>query len=764
MREGKSFIIVLTMVVGWGLGATAATAQEAGRIEGTVRSGAGFIADDALVRLIGVGRLVEADAEGAFVFDAVPPGRYLLDVNSERWGRAIEEVVVQAGETTRLIIHVLREVDLEEVVITAGPVALTRSDAVQPTDVMAGQDLIEASAASLGETLGSRPGVSATYFGPGSSRPVIRGLGGNRVRVLQQGVTVADVSDVSPDHGVAIETMTSERIEIVRGPATLLYGSSAIGGVVNVLDGRVPNELPTRSLLGTVIARGSTVANEKSGAVDLRGAAGRVAWHINGLLRDTGDYTIPGFADAHHGEEEEEPGSGEEEIEGILENSSVETQRGSVGVSYIGTQGYLGVSVSAYGTNYGVPGHAEEGHGHGGEESEEEEEGGVRIDMLQQAFDLEGSWRLAHAFLRAFRVRLGVSDYTHDELEGEAVGTTFDNAHWEARLEADHSLTTGNTGVIGLQISARDLALVGEEAYIPTTKTNSVALFMLERFETGKVGIEVGARFERAALSSESASGDRDFNDVSFSGGVNYAPSEQVAFALSASRSVKLPDASELYSNGPHIATRSFEVGNPDLDVERALSLDASMHVHHDRVDGTATLFVNRFTDYIFLRNTTDVEDGLPVFRVAQGDALFRGFEAEADIELYHQDDRHVALRLWGDYTRATLTDGDEALPRIPPLRLGGGLQYVDKGFRAAVTVKRVARQDRVASFEDETDGYTMIDASVGYRLFTRGTVHELMLQGSNLTDTEARQHVSFLKDLAPLPGRDFRLTYRFSF
>lgn len=769
-------------------------AQNTGRIEGTVKNAAEIAATDASVQLVGLARLVDADERGMFVFEDVPAGVYVVAATSERWGRVVEPIMVAAGETTSVTLVILRHIEHEEVVITAGPIPLTRSDAVQPTTVLTKDELSNAGGVTIGEAIGDRPGISSTYFGPGASRPVIRGLGGNRVQVLQQGLSVADASDVSPDHAVAIETLTSERVEILRGPATLLYGSSAIGGVVNVLDGRVPNELPTKVLRGSVTARGGTVAKEKTGAVELRGAIGRVAWRTSGLWRNTEDYTIPGAAalDNSHEEEEEEDhegdedsddedhhdeddedddpdmdNSGGEEDSGILEGSALQAMNGSMGISYIGNRGYFGASFTRFDSEYGVPGHAhgeDEGGEHDDEENGEAEEAGTRVDMRQNAVNLEGAWRFTNAYLSGLRIRMAQSDYLHDELEGAVVGTTFDNDQWTARLEADHSLFARSTGVVGLQLGKRNLTVTGEEAYIPRTTTTNTALFLLERFQKGNFALEAGARVERVRIVPQAQGHDRTFTGISASAGVNYRHTPNITFAFSASRSVKIPDATELYSNGPHAATRAFEIGDANLDAETATSLDISTHVHFDRLDATATLFANRFSDYIFLQNTNRVSDGFLVYQVTQGDAIFRGIEAEADVELFHAGEQHVTFRVWGDYTHAGLIRNNEPLPRIPPVRIGGGLRYVWDKFRANVSIEGVGRQTRIAAYEQETPGYALVHATASYRFITRQTVHILALTGRNLTDATARKHTSFLKDLAPLPGRDLRLTYTLLF
>lgn len=777
---------VVTML----LGTSATNAQNTGRIEGVAVSSSGVPVGDAEIRIVGLARLVEADDQGAFAFEDVPAGDYIVAARSAQWGQGYVRAAVTAGESAEITVRTLRHVHLGEVVVTAGPVAHLRHDAVLPMGVVGVEDLLSAGGVSLGEAVGDRPGVSSTYFGPGASRPLIRGLGGNRVTVMQQGIAVADVSDYSPDHAVSVEPLTSERIEIIRGPSTLLYGSSAMGGVLNVLGGRVPNELPTQSITGSVTVRGGSTARERTGAVNLQGAGGNhIAWHVSGLRRQTNDFSIPGFAEVHdddehdddhdddHDDEHEEEHEEEEGVAGVLENSAVLTGSASIGASFIGSNGYIGAAYTYYDSRYGVPGHAhgehhEEEDEHDDEheeehedehEHEEEEEAGTEVDMIQKSFDIEGSWRFKSATIRGLRVRFGASNYTHDEIEGDHIGVTFDNEQIEGRLELDHSITADNHGVIGIQVKNRDLSMIGEEAFIPETATNTLAVFALERFEMGSVILETGARYEMANLTPDSDARDREFSGASLSAGVNYGPSDRWSLALSAARSVKIPDASELYSDGPHVATRSFEIGDENLESETALSFDASMHVHLPRVEATVSVFNNRFTDFIYLRNTAEVEDGFAVFYVSQSDATFRGFETELDVELFSRGDRQVWARLWSDRTLAELSDGTP-LPRIPPFRLGGGLRFVDRQLEVKASFTNAATQDRVPQYEHETEGYTALDASVSWTIVAAQTAHAITLSGGNLTNAEIRRHTSFLKELAPLPGRDIRLSYRFVF
>lgn len=753
--------LFLALALGLFPGARTSSAQATGTVVGRVVTQADLPAADAQVRLVNLGRAARVAEDGRFRFDEVPAGSYLLEVTSERSGRAIERVTVRAGGETEVAITVSPLYHGQEIVVGIGPRAVGQLEAFQATEVIRGRELRDRSEATLGETLANEPGINSTYFGPGASRPVIRGLGGDRIRILESGVGTGDVSSTSPDHAVAIEPGSLERIEIIRGPATLLYGSSAIGGVVNTIDGRIPTELPTRAFSGRVTARGGTVANERNGAVQLNGAFGRIAWHASGLIRDTDDYNIPRGALRDHDEEGEH--GGDEDL-GVVANSFVETLKGAAGISYVGANGYLGVSWSGYGTEYGVPGH---GHAEGEQEQEEEAEHDedVFIDGRQQRFDAEGAWRFASPLFQRLRVRLGYSTYRHDELEDDEIETTFESDEWEGRLELQHRFADWASGAFGLQFRTRDFSAVGEEAFVPPTDTDVLALFLFEEFGGGPVRLQTGGRFEHQRILNRGTGVRRTDDGVSLSLGANWSPADRFSFALSGSRSVKLPNAEELFSDGPHLATRGFEVGNPELEKEVGYSLDATARLTGDPVSGSVSFFVNRMNDFIFLAFTGEEEDGLPVRRYDQRDAVFRGFEARAEIDLLHHAEHghHVVVDVWGDYVRASFLGMGGNLPQIPPFRFGSGLRYEGEPLQGGVGVRRVTRQDRVAPFEEATDGYTMLDASAGLRFFSGGLVHEVGLRGINLTDQVARNHVSFLKEVAPLPGREVRLTYSVS-
>lgn len=738
-------------------------AAAVGTISGRVVSGSGEPVADAHVELIELGRRAETDADGRFRFEGVPPGAYIVQAQSARAGMNVTRVDVTAERGVELEITLDRALHSETVVVTATPGAAALSEVAQPVSVLTGSELSAKLQPTLGETLAQEPGVSSTYFGPGSSRPVIRGLGGDRIRVLQSGVGTADASNTSPDHAVSFDPLAADQLEVVRGPATLLYGSNAVGGVVNILDDRVPDTVADRPVHGRAEVAGATAADERSGALSLTGGHKAFAWHADILKRKTDDVSIPGFAEsAALRAEEGEEGEDHEQVQGVLENSAVDNTSGALGASLVGNRGFIGLALSGLDSLYGVPGH----HHHEGEEGAppEEEEAAVQVDLRQRRADLRGEWRQPFSGVRNVRLRLGVADYEHKELEGEAVGTVFTNDAWEGRLELNHESVGPFTGAIGVQGARRDFSAIGEEAFIPPTITDLWALFVFEEARSGAWRFQVGGRVERQTVESR---GDelveRDYTGVSGSGGLVWQP-EGWSAALTVARSVKLPNAEELFSNGPHLATRAFEIGDPDLIKEKSLGVDLSLRKRTGRLTGELNFFMNRFDDYIFEQLTGEVEDGLQVVQYVQRDAQFRGVEAQARIELFHGEPHHLDLDLMADYVRAELRGTDEPLPRIPPFRYGAALHYDSGTWNGRVEVRGVAEQDRIGPFERPTEAYTMLNASLGWRLVFGHSVLELLLRGTNLTDEEARNHVSFLKDLAPLPGRDVRLIARLAF
>ena len=717
--------IAMIVIAGAAFAQTAAPVPATATITGRVLAAHGAAVTDATITLVELRRSVRAGADGTFRFENIPAGHYHVLADSNRFGSTVGEADVAAGATREVEIVLDPAVHSEAIVVTASD-QRAASEVYQPIEVVTEQEIAERLQPTLGETLNSEPGVNSTYFGPGSSRPVIRGLGSDRIRILQDGVGSGDASSVSPDHAVSLDPASAEQIEVVRGPATLLYGSNAVGGVVNVIDDRVPSRAATSSFNGTVDLRGNSVADERNATLTLFGGQSSFAWHADLTTRDTNDYDLPDS--------------------GTLFNSSLQSQSAGLGGSWVSDRGFFGLAFSKFSSNYGIPG-----------------DEGVRIDLEQNRLDVKGELTDLGIF-RAIRFRLGSTDYEHRELEGEEIGTQFTNDALEGRLEATHEPLGPMHGSFGVQLTHNDFVAAGEEAFVPPNETEARALFAFEEVTLGRFDVQFGARYESQDLSVDAADlPDRSFDGVSTSIGTIFRPREGFAIAGSVARAVRIPTASELYANGPHAATRQFEIGDPTLDTETSVGIDLSLRKTAGRFRGELSVFQNRFDGYIYETPTGAEEDELPVFQFVQTDARFRGVELDTHTELFHAGDHHLELEAGADAVRATLAGGGN-LPRIPPMRASLGLRYQGSSLSASAEVRRYFEQDDVAVYETTTDGYTLVNATVAYRFIFGETVHDLMLRGSNLTDELARVHTSPLKEQAPLPGRDFALSYRVTF
>jgi iron complex outermembrane receptor protein len=673
----------------------------------------------------------------------------------------------------------------EDIIVTGNYVR--DLDLLSGASVLTGTDLVRDMRPQLGDTLARLPGVSATSFSPGASRPVLRGFQGERIRVLTDGIGSIDASNTSADHAVTIDPLTTERIEVLHGPAVLLFGSQAIGGAVNVLDRRIPRAVPEDSAHIDIVGAYGSAADERSvgGAADL-GLGGGFVLHVDGSYRKTDDLRAGGFVlspvlraeQLEIAEEELEEGHAEEAEEalananrrGRIPNSATEQKTLGAGLAYIGNKGSLGVSVSWFDSDYGVPTRPGAGHHHH-HEGEEEEEGGeeehggeaVTIGLEQLRADLRGSLKLGGGFIDELRVRIGAADYEHVEFEGDEVGTIFKTGGVEGRLELVQADRGGWRGASGVQYFHRDFEAIGAEAFVPPNKTSQFGIFTLQEISAGGIEFEGAARFEHSSVSSDSLGVDRNFNAFSAAVGAAYAPSERFRFGLNLSRAERAPAAEELLSNGPHIATQAFEIGDPTLSKEKSWGLEAYVRANVGSVRFRASVFGNWFDDYIFQAATGAEEDELPVFRYFQRDARYVGFEAEASADLFEVKDFTVRGDVVADYVRATVDDGGP-VPRIPPLRLLGGLEAGSDTLTGRLEAEWVDDQDRVAALETRTDGHTLINASLSWRPWGKRRETVLILSANNIFDVDARRHASFTKDFVPLAGRDIRLSARVSF
>lgn len=659
--------------------------------------------------------------------------------------------------------HAHAQPALEEVHVTGTPMRSSPNELAQSVSVLSGDALDRVSSNNLGETLAGQVGMSSTYFGAGASRPIIRGLGGPRVLTLEDGIATLDVSTVSADHAVSVDPLVADQIEIFRGPTTLLYGSGAVGGVVNTVTNRIPGLDAPSGLTGAFELRGDTVADERGGALEVEGGGERFAWHVDAQHRAADDYAIPGYAE--HGHAAGEAGA---DGHGVLDNSGVEVNSAAAGGSWLGDTAFFGMSVSRFESLYGIPGH----HDHAHEDElpsgagEAGHAGDVRIDLDRTRVDVEGGWLGLDGAIETVRMRAGVNDYAHAELEGGAVGTRFGNDAYEARVELEHAPIGRWSGAVGVQASQRDFAAIGEEAFVPPVETRSAGLFMVERLELDSWRLSLGGRLESQRHAPTGAAPATEGEATSVSLAAIRELGGGLELALNAASAERLPAAEELYADGPHLATGTVELGDATLGSERARHVDVGLRGGADDRSWRVTAYETAYDDFLYLRDTgsVDPDEMLPVFAFAQRDATLTGIEAEFFTALAAVGPGELDLELKADAVRGELVGGTK-LPRLPPASYGARLQYHDARIVAGLGFKRYRRQDETAPFEEATAGYTLVDLDVTWHLEASDALGlDVYVRGTNLNDEEARKHTSLVKDVAPLPGRNFRFGVRARF
>jgi iron complex outermembrane receptor protein len=665
---------------------------------------------------------------------------------------------------------------IDQIVVTAQPLSRTVEQLAQPTSVLRGDELIRKQSTSIGETLSQEPGLSSTFFGPVSSRPVIRGQFGERVRVLTNGLDSLDASALSEDHQVTVESLLADRIEIVRGPATLLYGSGAAGGLVNVVDTRFARQPLDQPFTAGVALGGDTAVGIREGAAVARFGTESVVFSADIFTRSTDNFEIPGYAESKilRDLEAAEGGPGDEEQGfGVVENSDSETTTGALGVSFVGDRGFFGVSASGFDSNYGVPGHAHEEEAPGTVPPIEEEEGPVRIDLEQMRVDAMGEYDLEGSFLSGIRFRAAVNDYMHTEFEGAETGTIYDVQGTDGRLELRHARWGPLEGAFGLQYKRIDFDAIGDEAFVPASDTQRISLFLFEELQLAETWVLQGsARYEDqsitgATLADGSAATEYDDGAFGASIGTVWRPLEELRVSANLALTERHPNSTELYADGPHVAAQRYErgsvtLGNGILGKEVSTNLDLTVHGDTGRIEWSITGYINRVDDYILLRPTAESLDGFQVFDFDQADVEFTGIEAEALLELWDRNGSHLHVRAFTDFVNATEDATGANLPRIPPQRFGLGLHGGWNRFDASIDATFAADQDDVAENELPTDGYTLLNLNLSYTFADPGLY--VFLRGTNLLDEDIRQHTSPLKDLVPLPGRSLHAGLRFEF
>lgn len=791
---------------------TLACAANAAWISGTVSDLSGEPIEGAVVSIEGTNLKVVTDSQGRYRIEKLPSKRVELRVSSSK--HVHQSQIFTFVNKDHVENFVLAPTHTDNMVITADSLESSALDTVVPVTVLAGERLNREQAGTVGEMLKHTTGVHSSYFGPVAASPIIRGSDGPRVKIVQNGLDSSDVSRVGQDHAVAIDTATASQIEVLRGPATLQFGDGAIGGVVNIVDNRIPRQLQTKKIQGQLELRTDTASNERYGTFNLTGGSAGWAYQLGGFSRKTDDLEIPGFAEVN-------PEDGE--ASGILSNSSTDTDSATAGLSWSGSNVFFGVSAQKLDNVYGVPGHGhheesghEEGHGDG-----EMEAASVFIDMGLERYQMHGDWFAPFAGIQKLSLDSGYTDYRHLELENGATGTTFGSKTFENRLYFNHEPILGWEGVLGIHQSQNDYAAVGDEAFTPPSKTESLAVYIAEERNFQNFRFQMGARFNHSDITPEGVARielgheedhhhdvpwarlknedsheeevfelDRQsFQSFSVSTGLNWNYAEGQSIALVLTRAERAPSTPELFSSGAHLATSTYELGAvfsldedgevlfqpTQVNTELSTGVDLTMRKFDGRWGYSISAFYNRVNDYFYQQNTgfvfedrhddhqphgkTEEDDhheeeaGLPVLIFRQDDARLYGLEAE----LHAQFGQNWSGRIFGDGVRTVLEtpqNGSRNLPRLPPLRLGADFDFNHGAWSADLGFVWYDDQTRVAAFETTTSGYTLINAGINYR-------HELsklnligFLRGRNLADEEARVHTSFIKDQAPLPGR----------
>ncbi len=654
-----------------------------------------------------------------------------------------------------------RAVDLEgpqTIVVTTTALDSRRGETLQGVEAIDRAELLDAYAPSLGEALARLPGVSQTAFGAGASRPIIRGLGEDRIRVLANGLGGIDASTVSPDHALPADGFEADRIEILKGPAALAYGGGAIGGVVNVLDARIPERRPEGRASGDVFWVFSTVDDGAAGGARADLNAGPFVLHGEVSTRAADDYAVPGFLQSRRQQAEEiAEGEAPDLTRDIAPNSFAEATSSAIGASVIRPWGFVGVAWKRYDADYGITGKKEE-------DAPDEPAlfAGPRIALAQDRYEARGEFEGAGAIERV-RAAIAYAQYGHTEIEpsGEA-GTVFANEGYEARVEATHAPIGRLRGVIGLQLMRSDFSAVGEEAFLPATVSKDFGLFVVERAELStNAGVEGGLRAERRSYDSES--GARRFTLVSAALGGFVRPAPQGFLGFNLARTERAPTDVELFADGPHVATRAYEIGDADLDKEVGVTAEATARWTGDRLTLEAAAYATSFDGFITLAATGGQEDGLPVFEFRQEDATFFGGELSARAVALQAERWSLVVDAALDGVRAEFDRGGD-VPRIPPMRITAGVEFRSDWADARLEATHAAAQDRIDAFELPTDGYTLVNARLTAHPFGDDDRIAVTLEARNLTDAEVRRHTLFLKDLLPAPGRDIRLGLRAAF
>ena len=674
-------------------------------------------------------------------------------------------------------------VRLDTVVVTASPIQRTLFEQAQPVNILDGKELRLRLQPTIGDTLGQQAGISSSYFGPVSSRPVIRGLADDRVQILSNGVTNLDVSNVSADHAVAVDPLTIDRIEVVRGPAALMYGPNSIGGVVNLIDSRIAEKPLEPNALGSPIrgafdGRYNSVDSGGAGSGMVKFGLGPMVFHLDGFRRNSSNLRIPKETHTPAGKEKQLSQNGEHDsVSGRLPNSASQSDGGAAGASAVWDEGFFGLSYSGFNSTYGAVAHPDE----------------KWINLKQRRWDARGSFLAPANGIKSINYKFSSTDYQHLE-SGEDEFQLFKTRGTMGRVELVHEKIGLLEGAIGYQMQLSNMSVNSPDpahALLPANKTKMHSIFVFEEIAMDPLRYQFGARFDRTTVESSARIDDtgeehkpatsREFNAFSLSGGVVYDINKQYSLALNTGFTQRPPTALELFADGPHHATHTYEIGDGNLGMERALTFDLSFRKKTGRVTGSVSVFYNHFSRFIAMSPTGQETTEGDEYRYGATRARMYGAEAEIVMHLLEPrlteekgspsvDDSarriiqglHLDLRT--DYVRAVDENADRSLPRITPLRALAALVHDWNGLQSRIETQYVARQNSLAENETRTASYTLLNASVSYQFKAGPSNLEFYVRGTNLTDRDARLHTSLRKDVAPLPARGVLVGLRADF
>ncbi len=791
-------------------------------LSGSITDNTGKPIQGAAIEVVGAGIQVTTGPDGRFEFDQ----------------KSVDEIHIKAPGFSHRVLHLhgdysepmritLYPTIMEQVDVVGLPLHMSTMESAQPIAVLGREELRRKQASTLGETLKNEVGVHSTYFGPVASSPIIRGLDGPRVMITQNGFDAADASRVGPDHVVATETVTARQIEILRGPATLFYGSGAIGGVINIVDDRVPGDSESR---GAFAIAHDTVASEDEVAGSYTGGNESIAFHVDGFLRDGNDYRIPGAAVLETADEHEEAGH-DAHPHGILENSAGRSHGANLGGSVLLDRGFIGLSYGRLERTNGLPGHSHVEEDPLEPLDAEHQEENVRSVLEQDRWQLISDLQIDSVLLAALKVRLGYTDYTHREIHAEHAtasdpvtdhdhdhdhahaGTVFRNETLQARVEFLHQEFAGWRGAMSLEKKVTDFEAAGEEAFTAPSRTEVRSVAVMEEKHTGDILWQLGARIEQVTIKVDPVAFDHHHDETSHEGA---APADLLVFdnlkltpfslsaglvwdiapdykwSLAYTHAQRAPSAAELYSVGPHLGTGAYEIGalfeiheddgeihldyHGQASEEISNNLDLSLRKHHGNFGFIVNVFYNRISDFYYERDTglhygdifghdAPADDHgehtheLPVYIFDQADATLYGLEAE----FAWQPRGPLKLTAWMDSITGKL-DGGGYLPRMPPVRLGGGLNYTRERWQLDFDAVRYFDQNKTSAGGTTTSGYVLLDAALQYSLPVAQGALSVFVKAENMTNEVARVHSSYLKDVAPLPGRGFTLGLRGEF